>query len=89
MSARRKVEGGYSVIQHDAAVQHGSSGGPMVDETGRIVGLTTAGSDIDEQGTFYFSVPVTLVKEFLLRKNVVTGSSPVTDQYMAAKIAET
>jgi len=80
VSARKTVEAGYSVIQHNAAIQAGSSGGPMVDETGRIVGLTTAGNTGANAGTFYFSVPVTLVKEFLQRKNVQAGPSPATVQ---------
>jgi S1-C subfamily serine protease len=84
VSARKTVESGYSVIQHNAAIQAGSSGGPMVDQTGRIVGLTTAGNTGENQGTFYFSVPVTLVKEFLQRKNVQAAPSPATVQYSAA-----
>jgi len=84
VSARKTVDAGYSVIQHNAAIQAGSSGGPMVDATGRIVGLTTATSGGANAGTFYYSVPVTLVKEFLQRKNVQTGPSPATVQFMAA-----
>lgn len=84
VAARKSVAAGYSVIQHNAAIQAGSSGGPMVDETGRIVGLTTAGNIGEDQGTFYYSVPVTLVREFLQRKNVQAGPSPATTQYLAA-----
>ncbi len=84
VAARKTVEAGYSVIQHTAAIQAGSSGGPMIDETGRIIGLTTAANTGKDAGTFYFSVPVGLVKEFLQRKNVQTAPSPATTQYAAA-----
>ena len=42
VSARRVVDG-FSFIQSDVAVTHGSSGGPLLDDKGRLVGLTDQG----------------------------------------------
>jgi len=41
VSAVDRVEGGVKLIQVDAAVNPGSSGGPIVDSEGRVIALTT------------------------------------------------
>jgi S1-C subfamily serine protease len=47
LSANR-VKNGYTYIQSDVAVGFGASGGPLLDEKGRILGLT------DTRGTLAF-----------------------------------
>jgi len=57
--------GGYSivdVIQFDAAVNPGNSGGPLIDAHGRVIGITTA--IMSETGTFSgvgFAVPSDII----------------------------
>jgi S1-C subfamily serine protease len=38
-----RTEGGQTFIQSDVMVNHGSSGGPLLDEKGRVIGLTVSG----------------------------------------------
>ena len=38
-----RVEDGLTFIQSDAAITHGNSGGPMLDEKGQVLGLTVSG----------------------------------------------
>lgn len=38
-----RVRDGLSFIQSDVAVTHGNSGGPLLDEKGRVIGLTESG----------------------------------------------
>jgi S1-C subfamily serine protease len=42
VSAER-VENGLRLIQSDAGVNHGNSGGPLIDEQGSVVAITVSG----------------------------------------------
>jgi len=49
-----------SYIQTDAAINHGNSGGPMVDQDGKVVGIDTALYNPDQNGGFIglgFAIP--------------------------------
>jgi S1-C subfamily serine protease len=52
-----------STIQHQAPVNHGNSGGPLVDDQGRLVGINSLGND-EAQGQFY-SISVNRVRQLL------------------------
>jgi S1-C subfamily serine protease len=45
------------VIQIDAAVNHGNSGGPLVDTSGRLVGVVFAGADPSQATGLNFAIP--------------------------------
>lgn len=70
ISGLKQDKAGQPVIQTDAPAAWGNSGGPAVDDEGRVVGvLTFATPSPDEQGTivqgFNFIIPVQAVREFL------------------------
>ena len=44
------------VIQTDAAINHGNSGGPLVDMQGRVVGINSAGDDAAENIGFAIAI---------------------------------
>ena len=46
VSALRNQQG-LAYIQSDVMVNHGSSGGPLLDETGRVIGLTASGQTVN------------------------------------------
>jgi S1-C subfamily serine protease len=51
------------MIQTDAAINRGSSGGPLIDRCGAVIGITTAILE-DAQG-IGFAIPVSLVKDVM------------------------
>jgi len=54
----------HAAIQHDAAVNPGSSGGPLVDSSGRVVGINTSKVLDDTEGVA-FARPIALVGRVL------------------------
>jgi hypothetical protein len=69
VSAIKKSVGGWPVIQMDALISHGSSGSPVCNDKGEVIGLATFGS-LDQGGTtlasgFNFAIPVSVVREYL------------------------
>jgi hypothetical protein len=77
-AARASEEGTPRFLQTDASVHPGSSGGPMLDEDGYVVGVVgmKLARDAASQGAG-FAVPVNLVKDFL-EASGLGGQLPVT-----------
>jgi len=69
VSAIKKSISGWPVIQMDALISHGSSGSPVCNDKGEVIGLATFGSL--EQGSstlasgFNFAIPVSVIKEYI------------------------
>jgi 2-alkenal reductase len=57
-----------NIIQTDAAITRGSSGGPLLDALGRLIGVNTIAYSNTELGTsFGFAIPVETVKHIVPR----------------------
>jgi S1-C subfamily serine protease len=89
-------------LQSDAAINPGSSGGPLTDAEGRVVGINTAiasgGNPVNTFTGISFSIPINLVKrlgkELLETGKVVRGylgmqMSPTLDTQTALKLGLT
>lgn len=65
VSATRILDG-FSFIQSDVAVSPGNSGGPLMDESGHVVGLTVSGYRLDGASTgVNFFIPIKDALDFL------------------------
>jgi len=68
VSAIKNSVDGWPLIQMDANINHGSSGGPVCNDKGQVIGLTTFGSLENTGGLaagLNFAVPVTILDEYL------------------------
>lgn len=60
----RKIDG-RPYLQHTSAVNPGNSGGPLLDESGRVIGIATLKAKLENVG---FAVPVEVVRELFPKK---------------------
>lgn len=88
ISARKSMQGGWEVLQTDAASTHGNSGGPVLNEAGQVVGILTFGSVEPDTGEevqgMNFIVPMAVVNEFLAKQNLKPATSPLNGLYAEA-----
>ncbi len=90
ISALRKDSQGFPVLQTDASISWGNSGGPMVNERGDLVGVVTfisladGGEGQAVQG-FNFAVPANIAKEVAKPASIDFGAaSPFNTLWDAA-----
>lgn len=66
----------FKVIETDAKVSSGSSGGPLLNEQGEVVGILTFASSATTAGdAFAFAIPISLAKDILEYKNILLERS--------------
>jgi putative serine protease PepD len=71
----------YSAIQTDAAVNHGNSGGPLVDSGGKVIGVNAVikslGPSDEEAGNIglAFAIPIDQARR-VAESIITTGKSP-------------
>jgi S1-C subfamily serine protease len=53
-----RLVNGHAFIQSDASVTHGNSGGPLVDQSGAVVGLADWGVDPAAGSSLNFFIPI-------------------------------
>src|SRR4029077_6148 len=89
VSALKKSVAGWPLIQMDANINRGSSGGPVCNEKGEVVGLTTFGSLENSGGLaagLNFSIPVSILQEFLDSAGVLAHTSETSKLFGDAMV---
>lgn len=88
ISAKKEMAGGWSVIQTDAAIHGGNSGGPLFNEVGEVVGINTFGMIDQNSGSqvagMNFTVPISIVNQFLNEINIKPSENQFTAKYKNA-----
>lgn len=89
VSAVKKSVRGWPVIQMDANINHGSSGGPVCNDKGEVIGLTTFGSIENTGGLaagLNFAVPIAILNAYLDTAGI-TPHSGRSSQLFARAVA--
>jgi serine protease Do len=90
VSAKKTMQGGWEVLQTDAAMTHGNSGGPAFNEKGEVIGIATFGSVDYQTGAevagMNFLVPISIAQQFLREINVAPSESTLTKSYIEGLI---
>lgn len=85
ISGIKKSIGGWPVIQTDATISYGNSGGPICNQQGDVIGLATFGSlgqgNAELASGFNFAIPVSLVQDFMDSVKVKMKISKATELF--------
>lgn len=73
----------FDLIQIDASVQHGNSGGPIIDEDGNVIGVATYGMG-SESGNYNMGISGKELQRFLDSSSIETGINSERKQLESA-----
>jgi serine protease Do len=76
VSAVKATSAGDQVIQMSAAIGHGNSGGPALNQAGEVVGLVTFGGKEEVQG-MNFLVSANTLSEYVRKAGAANGTSDI------------
>lgn len=88
LNASRVTAKGVPYLQTQAPATYGNSGGPVLDESGKVIGILIAGSVDQNTGTLVagqeFVLPASEVVRQLSERGLKATADPVTTPYSAA-----
>ena len=78
VSAIRRT-GNVTLIQTDAAINHGNSGGPLLDRSGHVIGINTMGIAKEEGQGLGFAIAIDHAKQLLAGESMPETSTTPLD----------
>jgi len=83
ISSLKSMKDGSQIIQTDAAISYGSSGGPAFNSKGEVIGIASMVATEQGEQKFGFSYlrPINIAKEFLNEQNISSIQGPTDLHY--------
>jgi len=82
---RMRTKKDWYALHMTAETNHGDSGGPVVDEYGKVVGINVAGNP--RAPAQNLAVPIDMGKELLKLKKITLDPGPLTEHWLAGQDA--
>ena len=80
VSANR-IQDGFALVQTDMAINHGASGGPVLDDKGYVVGLTESGGEVPLLAQGWRSQVVgRVIDDLLSGRLTISIANPLADE---------
>ena len=76
-----KQDKGITIYQTDAKVSEGSSGSPILNSSGKVIGILTYGTNGTSGDNFGFAIPVSILKDTLTAQNIKPSSIGYYDDF--------
>jgi S1-C subfamily serine protease len=70
-----RLTGNVTLIQTDAAINHGNSGGPLLDRTGQVIGINSMGIEKEDGQGLGFAIAVDHAKQLLAGESMPASST--------------
>ncbi|NLC42920.1 MAG: trypsin-like serine protease [Clostridiales bacterium] len=90
ISAKKEMAGGWSILQTDAAIHGGNSGGPLFNDAGEVIGINTFGMIDTSSGSsvagMNFAIPISVARQFMNEINITPTESNFTKQFKEAHV---
>ncbi len=82
LDQKLRMSGGWDAFHMTASINHGDSGGPVIDGSGTVVAVNVAGNDQAAAQTL--AIPVNILKEFLALHQTKVQTGPATAAWTRA-----
>jgi serine protease Do len=87
LSAKDRKIGLQSYLQTDAAINSGNSGGPLLDDEGRVIGINTM--KLSDSEGISLAIPITSVYAFLTENDISANDKGIVDESFSTKASPT